>query len=156
MPEEGNLVSLLVMQHRGCQKPMMHQTKETTAQAHESMEVKKSDSTTTPWHFTPLLPCRYTANQLAPTFGLALLSRQIRTITAIDPGRVTIHIQVRQQLIQRTQSVVAEGTEQCDPPLPSIGHALLKHSLNPISREAQIRPSPLKTCVYFASIPVTM
>ena len=30
--------------------------KETTAQAHESMEVKKSDSTTTPWHFTPPYP----------------------------------------------------------------------------------------------------
>ena len=45
--------------------------KETTAQAHESMEVKKSDSTTTPWHFTPLSPCRCTANQLAPAFWLS-------------------------------------------------------------------------------------
>ena len=93
VPEEENLVSLLVKQRRGCQKPMLRPTKNdcTGTRIHGGQKVRLNRNALALY---PLLPCIYTANELAPTFGLALLSRQIRTITAIDPGRVTIHTQI--------------------------------------------------------------
>ena len=58
---------------------------------------------------------------------------------------------VRQQLIQGKASVVAEGTKQHGHPPTSIGHAPSRISLNPISREVQIRLNPSQTYVHFAS-----
>ena len=57
---------------------------------------------------------------------------------------------VRQQPIKRI-FVVAEGTEGCVQQPTSIGITPLMSSLNRISQEVQIHPSPSKTCVYFAS-----
>ena len=57
---------------------------------------------------------------------------------------------VHQQLIKEI-SVIDAGTGGCGQHPTSIGITPSRSSLNRISREVQIHPSPLMTCVYFVS-----